>query len=160
MDWVRKCVRRLHRILRRRGWQPQDAEDVIQDAFMRMQVYCNRGGEVRNPEAFLVRTALNLSFDARARDHHSHLRIEQTAEEISIALGLEPAPDEVLAAEERLKRMSAHIDAMTPRTRQIFLMHYMDDYTYTQIARQLEISLSAVEKHMARAMLTLTRDDA
>jgi RNA polymerase sigma factor (sigma-70 family) len=157
MDWARKNLRRLHDLLHRRGWKRQDAEDVIQDAFLRMQAYCNEGGQVRNTEAFLVRTVLNLSTNSRTRDR-SHLFVDESAEEVSVLLGVAPAPDELLAAEERLREVSALIDAMTPRTREIFLLHYIDNYSYPQIARQLGISVSAVEKHVARAMLALTEE--
>jgi RNA polymerase sigma-70 factor (ECF subfamily) len=161
MDWVKQGMRRLHDLLHRRGWKRQDMEDVIQDAFLRMQVYCTHGNQVRNPEAFLVRTALNLSMNSRTRDR-SHLHIEHEAEDLQGRLGLEPAPEEVLAAEERLQDVVSRVEAMTPRTREIFLLHYIEDYSYPQISRQLGISISAIEKHMARAMLLLTQgaDDA
>ena len=59
--------RRLEHLLRRRGRTREDAEDLIQEAFLRVKIYCDEGGEVREPEAFLVRTVLNLSRDVRAR---------------------------------------------------------------------------------------------
>lgn len=157
MDWVKSAVRRLHQALNRRGWRRQDAEDVIQDAFLRMQAYCSQGGEVRNSEAFLVRTALNLSINLRARGAE-HVPVEQAVDDPALILGLAPSSDEVLVAEESLARVSMLIDRMTPRTREIFLLHYIDEYTYPQIARQLGISVSAVEKHMARAMLAMTEE--
>lgn len=155
MEWVKHCRRRLYELLRRRGWRRQELDDVIQEAFLRMQVYCNAGGEVRNHEAFLVRTTLNLAINKRTRDK-SPLQVEDVTEPVHLLLGCAPSPEDVLAAEERLRHIMARIDAMTPRTREIFLMHYIEEYTYPQIARQLGISVSAVEKHMARAMLHLT----
>lgn len=157
MNWILNNVRRLHQVLRRRGWKRHDAEDVIQDAFLRMQTYCNEGGEVRNSEAFLVRTALNLSFNARTRKPYEVLLASPDHGE-PLQLQFEPAPDEVLEAEQSLDQVIALIDAMTPRTREIFLLHYVEGFTYPQIARQLNISVSAVEKHMARAMLALTQE--
>jgi RNA polymerase sigma factor (sigma-70 family) len=157
VEWFKHSTRRLKNLLRRRGWRRQDMEDVIQDAFLRMHVYCREGGEVRNPEAFLVRTTLNLAINQKTRSR-AHLFVEAPVEDAhaSLALALEPAPEEVLAAEERLGSVLGRIAAMTPRTREIFLLHYVDEYTYPQIARQLGISVSAVEKHMARGMLVLT----
>ncbi|MBL8270847.1 RNA polymerase sigma factor [Steroidobacter sp.] len=157
MSWILNNVRRLHQVLRRRGWKRHDAEDVIQDAFLRMQTYCNEGGEVRNSEAFLVRTALNLSFNARSRKPDEVMLAPSDSDE-PLQLHFEPAPDEVLEAEQSLDQVIALIDAMTPRTREIFLLHYVEGFTYPQIARQLSISVSAVEKHMARAMLALTQE--
>lgn len=157
MDWIRSNIRRLHGLLRRRGWQKHDAEDVIQDAFMRMQAFCNDGGEVRNPEAFLVRTALNLSINLRTRKR-DHATVAQLEPDCTQPLQFAPAADDVLAAEDSLKAVVSLVDTMTPRTREIFLMHYLEGYTYPQIAQQLGISVSAIEKHVARAMLALTQE--
>jgi RNA polymerase sigma factor (sigma-70 family) len=155
MDWIRKSARQLRQVLHRRGLRRHDMEDVIQDAFLRMQVYCHEGGQVRNPEAFLVRTALNLSANSRSRER-AYLRFDEVADDLHQLLGVEPAPEEVLAAEECLSGVNAQIEAMPPRTREVFLLHCIDEYTYPQIARLLGISVSAIEKHMARAMLKLT----
>src|SRR5688572_2363420 len=104
MDLTRH-FRRLLKLLRRRGRSREEAEDLIQEAFLRMQAYCNEGGEVREPEAFLVRTVLRLSLNAR-RDAHRDLYAPQTVEELPI-VDLSPAPDEVLAAEQCLEKMRA-----------------------------------------------------
>ena len=41
---------------------------------------------------------------------------------------------------------------LSPRTKDIFLMHRLYDMSYAQIAAHLGISVSAVEKHIASAM--------
>lgn len=157
MDWVRNHIRRLHAVLRRRGWERQDAEDVIQDAFLRMQAFCNEGGEVRNSEAFLVRTAINLSVNSRVRQP-VYSALSEDDEQQRQSLSFAPAPEDILAAEESLDRVVALLDTLTSRTREIFLLRYIDGYTYPQIAQQLNISVSAIEKHMARALLVLTKE--
>lgn len=157
VDRIANSFRRLYQLLKRRGWKQHDAEDVIQDAFVRMQRYCNEGGEVRNTEAFLVRTVLNLSSNARTRARQV-LYVEEVAPESALLLGLAASIEDELAAEQRLTQVVALVDAMPSRTREIFLLHYVDEYTYPQISKQLGISVSAVEKHMARAMLQLTRE--
>lgn len=157
MDWVRNHIRRLHCVLRRRGWQRHDAEDVIQDAFLRMQAFCNEGGEVRNSEAFLVRTAINLAVNSRTREP-VHSSLAEHEEQPWQTLNFAPAPEDILTAEESLERVMALLETLTSRTREIFLLRYVDGYTYPQIARQLNISVSAIEKHMARAMLVLTKE--
>src|SRR5262245_14198892 len=49
---------RLHRLLRRRGRTHDETEDLVQEAFVRLQLFLNDGREVMSPEAFLVRTVL------------------------------------------------------------------------------------------------------
>ena len=47
------------------------------------------------------------------------------------------------------------LDELAPRTREIFLMHRVEGYSCAHIAQHFGISLSAVEKHIARAVLSL-----
>ena len=66
MNPLLKRIRRLKSLLRRRGASREDAEDLVQEAFVRLAAYCNEGNKVRYPEAFLKRTVMNLAFDAHA----------------------------------------------------------------------------------------------
>jgi len=62
---------KLRRLLRSRGRSLDDTDDLIQEAFLRLQLYC-RDHQVEQPEAFLVRTVLNLSTDLRmGADKHA-----------------------------------------------------------------------------------------
>ena len=45
---------------------------------------------------------------------------------------------------------------MSPRRREVFLLNRVDGYSFTQIAQRLDITLSMVEKHAAKAVLFLT----
>jgi RNA polymerase sigma factor (sigma-70 family) len=60
-----------------------------------------------------------------------------------------------LAAEECLKRMSVALSAVSGRTRDVFFMHRLDGLSYSQIATRLGVSVSAIEKHMASALVIL-----
>lgn len=145
----------MRRILQRRGRTREQAEDLIQEAFLRMQEYCEKGGEVRQPEGFLVRTALRLAMNAR-RDEHRDLYVDQSVDELTLVVDTTPAPDEVLAAEQCLDRMREALDAVSRRTRDVFFMHRLDGLSYSQIAEKLGVSVSAIEKHIASALATLS----
>lgn len=148
-----KHFRHLEKLLRRRGRSREDAEDLIQETFLRVKLYLDEGGEVREPEAFLVRTALNLSRDAYQHEHR-HLYARKAVEELSIP-DLAPNPDEVFETQQRLERLKRVLNKAGPRTREIFLMHRLYGMTYVQIADHFDVSLSAVEKHIAKAMALL-----
>src|SRR5689334_19576160 len=129
MGTVPRYFLRLQKLLLRRGRTRADSEDLIQEAFLRMQEYCERGGEVRRPENFLVRTVLRLASNA-VRDQHRELYCEEPVESLTELLDTRPTPDEVLAGEECLERMRDALDAVSRRTRDILFMHRLDGLSY------------------------------
>jgi len=147
-----KHFRRLTDLLRGMGRSREDAEDLIQEAFLRLHIYCQTH-EVREQEAFLVRTVQNLSVDCHRRAHRD-LYVDDPVEALPL-LDLRLTPDEDVAVQQRLEQVRAVLDALKPRTREVFLMHRIEGYSSAQIAERFEISVSAVEKHIARAVLAL-----
>lgn len=157
-DYLNTCFRHLRRALLRRGNSRAETEDLIQEAFLRMQEYCNKGGQVRQPGGFLMRTALRLAANAR-RDAHRELYCDESAEELSQVVDWAPSPDEVLAGHQCLVKMREALDAASRRTREVLFLQRLDGLSYAEIAQRLGISVSAVEKHMAKALVVLARLD-
>lgn len=151
---LKASLESLRRALLRRGNSPAETEDLIQEAFLRMQEYCERGGAVRTPEGFLMRTALRLAANAR-RDAHRELYCDGAGDALRQVIDCAPRPDEVLAGQQCLMRMRAALEAVSPRTREVLFMQRLDGMSYAQIGAALGISVSAVEKHMARALVIL-----
>jgi RNA polymerase sigma factor (sigma-70 family) len=150
MDGIGLLFIKLRKLLRSRGRTPDDTDDLIQEAFLRLQVYC-QDKPIEQAEAFLVRTALNLSVDDRRRMHH---RAGVMSDVTMLPLvDTRPAPEEALATHQRLQRVKQALDALSPRVREVFLLHRAEGYSYGQIAERLGIAPSTVEKHMAKAAL-------
>lgn len=152
MDGLKHRVSRLRHLLRRHGRSRDDADDLIQESFLRLHLYCQEA-EVQKQDAFLARTVLNLSVDLHRKEHRQ-LYAEEPVESL-LLIDVRPTPDEELAASQRLTKVAAVLDALSPRTREIFLMHRIEGYGCAQIATHFGVSLSAVEKHIARAVLSL-----
>lgn len=147
-------ARRVMEVLRRRGQSHEDAEDLVQEAFLRLHVFLEEGHEVRAPESFLIRTALNLAVDAHRRDVREcrDQFIPETIENLVIA-DFHPTPEENFAAELRLKEMRKLLDEkVSPTTRQVFFLHRLEGFSHEEIADLLGISLRSVEKRIARAI--------
>ena len=151
-DWqaALSCVRAA---LMRRGRTVHDADDLVQEAWVRLACY-EREQTVAKPEAFLMRTALNLSIDAyRARANHGE---EVLLDEV-VLVDATPGAEAVVLARERMARLSAGLGRLNDKTREIFLSHRVDGMSYREIARQHQLSVSTVEKHIAKATLQVTR---
>lgn len=140
----------LKRIAKRTGGGA-DAEDLLHSAYVRLEQY-SATNTVANPAAFLVRTAVNIGID----DYRHDRRIYGAARApVPDREDMAAPADEVVAAKELLSRVVSGINRLPDRTREIFLMHRIDKLEYTEIARRLGISESAIEKQMAKAMVML-----
>ena len=138
--------------LKRRLPRSAPAEDLLQSAYLRLEQY-RQTNPVNDPAAFLVQVAVNLHIDeSRRRKWTDDRPFDETCENLQ---SLEPLQDEVIAARERLRSVNQSLELMPPRTRAIFLQHRIDGKKYREIAESMGISQSAVEKHIARAVLFL-----
>ncbi|MGH9735026.1 MAG: RNA polymerase sigma factor [Candidatus Acidiferrales bacterium] len=149
------CFTRLLRVLRNRGRSREDAEDLIQEALVRLTQYC-RAGVVHDEAAFLQRAVINLSIDLHRRECR-HAWTETPVEELAETLALldpGPGPDEVLAAQQRLNEVRRILDAISIRTREIYLAHRAG-YSHQELASAFGVSISTVEKAIARAVVAL-----
>jgi len=108
---------------------------------------------VERPEAFLMRTALNLSIDAHRTSvsHGESVLLEEV-----VLVDASPAIEDVLLARERLARLSICLGRLSEKSRSIFLAHRVDGLTYREIADRHDLSITTVEKHIAKASLQLT----
>jgi RNA polymerase sigma factor (sigma-70 family) len=145
--------RQLRSKLQRRGARCEEADDLIQEAYLRFETY-RRERPVENPDAFIARTAFNLAIDEHRRKRSAPFA-DFPPEILEIA-DSGPGPAEVWAARARLERLNAGLAAMNERTRSILLAQRVDGLSYSAIACREGISVSAVEKQIARAMLFLT----
>jgi RNA polymerase sigma factor (sigma-70 family) len=66
-----------------------------------------------------------------------------------------PLTPELLAAEQAINRMQRALEGVGGRTRAIFLLHRLDGMDYAQIAQHMNLTVIAVEKHVANALTVL-----
>jgi len=143
---------RVRAALMRRGRTMHDADDLVQEAWVRLACY-EREQTVAKPEAFLMRTALNLSIDAhRARESHG----EEVLLDDVVLIDTTPGAEATLLGRERMARLSVCLGRLSDKTRDIFLAHRLDGTSYQELARQHRLSVSSVEKHIAKATLQVT----
>jgi RNA polymerase sigma-70 factor (ECF subfamily) len=136
----------------RRGRTEHDADDLVQESWVRLAQYA-RQQPVARPEAFLMRTALNLLVDAhRIRVSHGE---EVLLEEVVLVDPM-PDPEATLLARERMTRLSVCLGRLSDKTREIFLAHRVDGMTCQEIARREQLTVSTVEKHVAKGALLVT----
>lgn len=150
-NW-QSAIARVKAALKRRGRTDDDAEDLVQDAWVRLAGY-EQECVVEKPEAFLMRTALNLSVDMhrKRRSHGEAVQVEEV-----VLIDTSPSPEAVLLARQRMARLVTCLGRLNDKTREIFLAHRVEGMTYQEIARAHQVAVSTVEKHVAKATLQVS----
>lgn len=129
-----------------------DEEDLLHSAFVRLELY-RENHAVEDRDAFLVKTAIDIAIDAHREEKSSQIRDLAGLRQWPDGT---PLQDEALEIHARLERVREGLQRLPPRTRDILLMHRLEGRKYKEIAAHFGISRSAVEKHIARAMLFLS----
>ena len=62
-----------------------------------------------------------------------------------------------MAGREKLARLLATLETLPPKTQTVFRLHKFDGVSYADVAVQMGISRSSVEKHMMGALRVLSR---
>ena len=146
----------LERFLSRKLDNPADAAEVAQEAFLRIY-RLKQPEKLDNARAFLFQVASNLAVDQlRHRSlHYRFLKSEESQAvdtEASEPLAGAASPEQILNAREKLARIYEAIDQLPAKCRQAFLLHRNSGMSYNEIARELDVSVSSVEKYILQAL--------
>jgi RNA polymerase sigma factor (sigma-70 family) len=131
------------------------AADLTQETFLRFAEQAS-GAAVTYDRSYLYRTAHNLSID-HVRRVIRHRTAAAAPEDLAQIAEDVPDPEQVAGARQRLDRLRAAVAALPERTRQVFVLHRIDELTYAETAARLGISESSVQKHLAKALQEILR---
>ncbi|MGB9500411.1 MAG: RNA polymerase sigma factor [Dissulfuribacterales bacterium] len=132
----------------------EDAADACQETFMRM-VRHNGAICLKSPESYLFSVARNFATDV-LRTRAVRSKYTETID-IEAQPSTEPLPDTVLDSRRRQKLVQKALTELSPRCREVFILHRFEDLTYREIAKRLDISPKIVENHLAKAILHLRK---
>ncbi|WP_153557786.1 RNA polymerase sigma factor [Roseimaritima sediminicola] len=133
----------------------EEAEDVVQEAFVRAYVKLHTFQRNSRFFTWLYRIAFNSALSRRRRKRAS-ISLDQTRE----VTGLEPvdqvaAPDDRLLRGERIDMVRVALDRLTDEHRAIMVLREMENHAYEEIAEILEISIGTVRSRLNRARTQL-----
>jgi RNA polymerase sigma-70 factor (ECF subfamily) len=122
-----------------------EAEDVVQEAFVRAVAAGPRFARTANPEAWLRTTAINL--------HRSRWRKLRNFSRIKDRLG---TTEDVPGLEDRLDVIEA-LRALPSDQREVLALHHLADLTVADIGRELGLPEGTVKSRLSRGREALAR---
>jgi RNA polymerase sigma-70 factor, ECF subfamily len=146
----------LRRYARSAGLTTDEAEDVVQEAFLSLFRHLRGGGSQANLHGWLVVVTHRLSLkqrERRARRDRREAPLEPAA--THMMTGTDDDPEAILADGRRRRRLRAVVRALPARDRQCLYLR-AEGLPYRDIARTLGVSLGTVAKLLARSVLRLS----
>lgn len=146
----------LHRFLARRLSQPQDAEDLAQEVFMRLSRIEN-SEFVRQPRAYLFGVASHVVSEFRIRNAHAKewVTVDSEVLEHRAEHPLSLQPDELVEQVNAQRQLRKALERLPPMHLAVFLLHKRDGYSYEEIAQQLSLTVRKIETLLAEAKVQL-----
>jgi RNA polymerase sigma-70 factor (ECF subfamily) len=137
----------LVKYLTARFQSPDEAKEIAQEAWLRIY-RLEHPQALDNAKAFLFQTASNLSIDRirRANLERRHAAVTGTEENESQSV------EDTVDAQQALATIEQALYELPLKCRQAFVMHRKQGLSYPEIAAQLEVSASSVEKYIIQAL--------
>lgn len=140
---------RLVRFFERRHRQSHEIEDMVHDVYVRL-IRRPSLADVKHLEAFALSTARNVLQDRRRRASIREDYVAFVLQSGEPSAGI-PSAEQILMVREQLSFVQLSLAELPKRTREIFLLRQLEGKSYKDIASRIQLSVSAVEKHVKRA---------
>lgn len=140
--------RELFGLCRRLGLDEDEANDAVQETFLRMWHESSRGVVIVDPDGWAFRVAYRL-----AMDHH---RLGRLARSIVDRIASTTSPPEEIDAVDRLSVWAA-VDRLPPRQRAVLYLRYRADLSYDRIGAVMGITANGARNDASVATASLRR---
>jgi RNA polymerase sigma-70 factor (ECF subfamily) len=150
----------LYRYLINIGLSPQDVEEVVQEAFLRLYRHMRGGGSEENLRAWIYQVAHNLSSNFLK----SRRRLVDTTPELWEQLSQStfdeaPGPEEQLLEKERYLRIHEGLSKLTQLQRDCLNLR-LEGFRYREIGEILNVGTSTVAGSLRNAITKLLKGDS
>ncbi len=128
----------------------EEIDDLTQEVFLNMHARRSEA-RIENLQNYLFSVAAHVLARHRARRCVERVSYSEAAEGKVPGRQVPSAEDEAISR-EGLQRLMATLESLPPRSRNVFVLHRFEDMSYQAIACRLQISVSAIEKHIMNAL--------
>ena len=162
---VKRYDRKLLRIAQNVIQNQEDAEDAVQEAFLKAYQKLNQFHEQAKFSTWLVRITLNEAFmKLRMQRRNMELSIDDNqSDSVGARLPVDvpdwtPGPEALYSASELREILINCLQKLSPALKAVFVLHDMEEYSLTETAQILDLTLTAVKTRASRARLRLREE--
>jgi RNA polymerase sigma-70 factor, ECF subfamily len=153
---VERHSRAVYRLAHRMTGSPSDAEDVVQETFLRAYKQLSRFESRANFGTWLHRIAVNCSIDLiRSRPHreaaHDAVDLEHFGATDAADAG-RPSPERLTLSAEVQGRINDAMSGLSPMERAAFMLRHFEGQSIDEISRALGLKTNATKHSIFRAV--------
>lgn len=138
---------KLYRFALRLLGTDAEAEDVVQEVFIKAWDRREQLPEYTNVEAWCMRVTKNLSLDV-LKSKHRKFRLNRTEQDVQSAA---VRPDKQAELNDAYSHVHSIIETLPEKQKLIIQLRDIEGYSYQEIAEMLEINLNQVKVNLFRA---------
>ncbi len=137
---------KLYRLAKRLLENVQEAEDVVQEVFLRLWARRDRLDELKSIEAFAMTITKNLSLDKlKSKGYKSDELTERNEQIINLT------PYKSLEINDSYKKVLKIIGSLPEQQRLIIHLRDIEEYDYNEIADIMNLSINTIRVNLSRA---------
>lgn len=137
--------------LGRRLGSEADAQDVLQDAYLKIKRMKNED-EISMPKAYLFRILSNLAYDRLKKNALHNSRYVGTDQEALDYPDTAADVEKVVYYREEIRVLQAALNELSYKCRMAFVLHRTRKNTYEEVGAKLGVSESMAKKYVYKAL--------
>ncbi len=137
---------------------PDEAEDVAQEVFLRASQYLRAHEPPVVWEAWLVRVAVNACHDRRRswwwKNRWKRVELDEVG---AGSVPSSPSSEAEALARERRARVWRQVNQLKHKQRKVFVLRYVEGWSTAEVAKAMGLSTASVKTHLFRAVRRLRK---
>jgi RNA polymerase sigma-70 factor (ECF subfamily) len=149
---VRPHITYLYRLAYRFCGNPEDAEDLVQDLFIKLYPRCEELEAVEKLRPWLVTSLYRMFVDGTRRQKRSPLElIDDEVAFYETAVSDTDSPDQELSEDQRINQLQAAFQRMSEDHRVLLTLHDIEGYRLVELQEMLDVPVGTLKSRIHRA---------
>ena len=149
LNTIIPCKNTLYRLAKRLLVSSDEAEDAVQEVFLKLWKGRDKIDNYRSPEAFAITMTKNYCLDRLKSKQASNLKIVHNNYKNSENI------ERTIEGNEGVELVTKIMETLPEKQKEVFLLSRIEKKKYKEIAEIVGISVKAVEKRMHLALLKM-----
>lgn len=143
----------IRRLFLQRATSPDDTDDLLQETFIKVYANLHRYSTEYTFGQWLYTIARNTHIDFE-RKRQEDISIDS---KFSAPASNAPSPEESLINTQQRSQIERYIELLPQSYRQLFILRFIDDLSYEEIAERLDMPMGTVKTRIHRARERMCR---